>query len=164
MLKFILPLIVVEDVAVSRRFYEECLGKKMLYDFGADVQFEGGFSIHQKAHFQTLSGDKRRYAITLKTNAGELYFEADEIEEAQARLKQSGVEFIHEIKEHLWGQPGMHLYDLDGHIIEIGESMGSTILRLHGQGLPVVFDLISSVVLSLGIWPNKIPGISKRNE
>jgi uncharacterized glyoxalase superfamily protein PhnB len=137
MLKFIIPLIVVEDVAASRRFYEDCLGQKVLYDFGEDVQFEGGFSIHQKAHFQTLLGDQGRYAITLKSNAGELYFETDEIEAVQERLKQSGAEFIHEIKEHPWGQRAMRLYDRDGHILEIGESMGSAILRLQGQGLSV---------------------------
>ena len=43
MLKFILPLIVVEDVAASRRFYEDFLAQKVLHDFGEDVQFESGF-------------------------------------------------------------------------------------------------------------------------
>jgi len=137
MLKFISPLIVVEDIATSRRFYEDYLGQKVLFDFGEDVQFEGGFSIHQKAHFQTLLGDERRYPITLKSNAGELYFETNEMEAAQARLKQSGAEFIHEIKEQPWGQRAMRLYDLDGHILEIGESMESAIVRLHDQGLSV---------------------------
>ena len=137
MLKFISPLIVVEDIATSRRFYEDYLGQKVLFDFGEDVQFEGGFSIHQKAHFQTLLGDERRYPITLKSNAGELYFETNEMEAAQARLKQSGAEFIHEIKEQPWGQRAMRLYDLDGHILEIGESMESAIVQLHDQGLSV---------------------------
>ena len=137
MLKFISPLIVVEDIATSRRFYEDYLGQKVLFDFGEDVQFEGGFSIHQKAHFQTLLGDERRYPITLKSNAGELYFETNEMEAAQARLKQSGAEFIHEIKEQPWGQRAMRLYDLDGHILEIGESMESAIVQLQDQGLSV---------------------------
>jgi catechol 2,3-dioxygenase-like lactoylglutathione lyase family enzyme len=135
MLKFILPLIVVEDVPASRRFYEDYLGQKVLNDFGEDVQFEGGFSIHQRAHFKTLRGSERHYAITLKSNSSELYFETDDIEEAQARLKQSGTEFIHEIVEQPWGQRVMRLYDLDGHILEIGERMESAILRLNEQGL-----------------------------
>ena len=135
MLKFILPLIVVENVPASRRFYEDYLGQKVLFDFGEDVQFEGGFSIHQRAHFETLLGGERHYTITLKSNSGELYFEADDIEEAQARLKQSGTEFIHEIIEQPWGQRVMRLYDLDGHILEISEPMESTILRMHEQGM-----------------------------
>jgi hypothetical protein len=64
-----------------------------------------------------------------------LYFETENLEAAQARLKLSGAKFIHEIEEQPWGQRAMRLYDLDGHIIEIGESMGSSILRLHEQGL-----------------------------
>jgi catechol 2,3-dioxygenase-like lactoylglutathione lyase family enzyme len=135
MLKFISPLIVVEDVAASRRFYEDCLEQKVLYDFGEDVQFEGGFSIHQKAHFQTLLGDEQSYVITLRSNAGELYFETENIEAAQARLRLSGADFIHEVKEQPWGQRAMRLYDLDGHILEIGESMESAVRRLHEQGL-----------------------------
>ena len=95
------------------------------------------FTIHQRAHFQTLLGDKRHYAITLKSNSGELYFEAENLEAVQARLKRSGAEFIHEIDEQPWGQRVMRLYDLDGHILEIGESMESAILRLHEQGLSV---------------------------
>jgi uncharacterized glyoxalase superfamily protein PhnB len=137
MLKFILPLIVVEDVAASRRFYEDCLGQKVLFDFGEDVQFEGGFSIHQKAHFQTLLGDESRYPITLKSNTGELYFETTDTETVQERLKRSGAKFIHEIREQPWGQRVMRLYDLDGHILEIGESMESAVERLHEQGLSV---------------------------
>jgi catechol 2,3-dioxygenase-like lactoylglutathione lyase family enzyme len=135
MLKFILPLIVVEDVAASRRFYEDFLEQKVLHNFGEDVQFEGGFSIHQKAHFQTLLGDEHHYPITLKSNSGELYFETENLEAAQARLKLSGADFIHEVEEQPWGQRVMRLYDLDGHILEIGESMESAILQLHGQGL-----------------------------
>ncbi len=135
MLKFILPLIVVENVAASRRFYEDCLEQKVLHDFGEDVQFEGGFSIHQRAHFQTLLGDEKRYPITLKSNSGELYFEAENLDMAQERLKLAGVNFIHEIEEQPWGQRVMRLYDLDGHILEIGESMESSILQLHEQDL-----------------------------
>ena len=135
MLKYILPLIIVENVSVSKRFYEDCLEQKVLYDFGEDVQFEGGFSIHQRAHFQALLGDEKRYAITLKSNSDELYFETENINAAQERLKLAGAEFIHEIEEQPWGQRVMRLSDPDGHIIEIGESMGSSILRLHEQGL-----------------------------
>lgn len=135
MLKFILPLIVVENVTASRRFYEDFLEQKVLHDFGEDLQFEGGFSIHQRAHFQTFLGDEHHYTIILKSNSGELYFETENLEAAQKRLKLAGVEFIHEIEEQSWGQRVMRLYDLDGHIIEIGESMESSILRLHELGL-----------------------------
>ncbi len=117
MLKFVGPLIVVEDIAAARHFYEDCLGQKVVYDFGENVQFEGNFSIHRKAHYQSLLGDEKGYPITPRSNAGELYFETDDLEAALERLKQAGVEFIHEIREEPWGQRVMRLYDPDGHIV-----------------------------------------------
>ncbi|RPI31145.1 MAG: glyoxalase/bleomycin resistance/dioxygenase family protein [Chloroflexota bacterium] len=136
-MKFVCPLIVVEDIAVSRRFYEDCLGQKVKYDFGVDVQFEGDFSIHQKAHFQSLLGEEGRFPVTPKSHAGELYFETDDVDAALLRLKQAGVEFIHAVREQPWGQRVMRLYDPDGHIIEVGESLESAVARLHEQGLSI---------------------------
>ncbi len=136
-MKFVLPLIVVEDVAVSRHFYEHCLGQKVRFDFGEDIQFEGDFSLHQKGHFQSLLGAANRFPVTLKANAGELFFETDELEATQERLQQAGAEFIHPIREEPWGQRVMRLYDPDGHIIEIGETLELTVVRLDKQGLSV---------------------------
>jgi catechol 2,3-dioxygenase-like lactoylglutathione lyase family enzyme len=137
LLKFICPLIVVEDIAVSRLFYEKCLGQKIKYDFGVDVQFEGDFSIHEKTHFLGLLGDAERFEIILKSNASECYFETDEIEAVLLRLKQAEVDFIHEFREQPWGQRVARLYDPDGHIIEIGETMEAALIRLHEQGLSI---------------------------
>ncbi|MHB8131782.1 MAG: VOC family protein [Mobilitalea sp.] len=53
-MKFICALIVVDDIEISRRFYEKVLNQKVKYDFGENVTFEGGFSIHLKSHFLEL--------------------------------------------------------------------------------------------------------------
>jgi hypothetical protein len=37
--------------------------------------------------------------------------------------------------EHPWGQRGFRIYDPDGHIVEFGEPMSETVLRLHEAGL-----------------------------
>jgi catechol 2,3-dioxygenase-like lactoylglutathione lyase family enzyme len=137
MLKFVCALIAVENVAVSRHFYEELLGQKVRYDFGVDIQFEGDFTIHQQAHFQNLLGNPLNYPVTQKSNNAELYFETDELDPLYRRLQKAGVEFIHGIQEQPWGQTVMRFYDPDGHIVETGESMETAVLRLHRQGLPV---------------------------
>jgi len=134
MLKFVSPLIVVEDVARSRQFYEQLLEQKVKFDFGVDVCFEGDFTIHLKSHFQSLLGEASRYPITSKAHNGELYFDADDIESIYQRLQVAGVEFIEAIQEQPWGQRAMRLYDPDGHIIEIGEPMEITVRRFYGQG------------------------------
>jgi catechol 2,3-dioxygenase-like lactoylglutathione lyase family enzyme len=134
MLKFISPLIVVEDMAQSRQFYEQLLGQTVKFDFGVDVCFEGDFTIHLKSHFQSLLGDAAKYPITSKAHNTELYFDADDIESMYQRLQAAGVEFIEGIREQPWGQRAMRLYDPDGHILEIGEPMGITVQRFYRQG------------------------------
>jgi len=141
MLKFNSPLIVVEDIARSRFFYEQLLGQKVKFDFGENVPFEGDFSIHLKAHFQSLLGDAAQYPVTRKANWGELYFETDELMPIFQRLEEAGVEFIHPILEQPWGQRVMRMYDPDGHIIEIGETMEAVVWRFYQQGLPI--DMIN---------------------
>jgi predicted enzyme related to lactoylglutathione lyase len=90
MLKFVSPLIVVEDMARSRQFYEQLLGQKVEFDFGVDVCFEGDFTIHLKSHFQALLGEASRYPVTMKAHNGELYFDADDIESTCQRLQAAG--------------------------------------------------------------------------
>ena len=134
MLKFVSPLIVVEDMARSRQFYEQLLGQKVKFDFGVDVAFEGDFTIHLKSHFQSLLGDANKYPITIKAHNGELYFDADDIESIYQQLQAAGVEFIEAIQEQPWGQRAMRLYDPDGHILEIGEPLEATVQRFYRQG------------------------------
>ena len=134
MLKFVCPLIVVDEIARSRQFYEQLLGQKVKFDFGVDVAFEGDFTIHLKSHYQSLLGDVTQYPITKKAHNGELYFETDEIELIYQRLQAADVEFIEAVQEQPWGQRAMRLYDPDGHIIEVGEPMETAVQRFYRQG------------------------------
>lgn len=134
MLKFVAPLIVVEDITVSRIFYEQILGQTVKFDFGEDVQFEGDFSIHLRTHYQSLLGGEDAYPVTRKAHWGELFFETDELEAVQQRLSAANVEFVHPVREEPWGQRVIRLYDPDGHIIEIGESLEAVARRFHRDG------------------------------
>ncbi len=123
MMRFVCPLIVVEEIAASRHFYEQLLGQQVKADYGENVTFEGDFAIHLKPHYQALLGGAAQYPVAGRAHNGELYFETDEIEAAYQRLIQAGAEFIHAVREEPWGQRVMRLYDPDGHIVEIGEPM-----------------------------------------
>ena len=137
MLKFVCPLIVVEDITRSRHFYEQVLGQQVRFDFGENVAFKGDFAIHRQAHFQQLLGEPSRYSVVPRAHNGELYFESDEIEAILNRLKQNSVEFIHELREQPWGQRVMRFYDPDGHIVEIGEPIETVVWRFYKQGLSI---------------------------
>ncbi len=158
-MKFVSPLIAVEDVAVARRFYEECLGQVVRYDFGEDVEFEGSFSIHQRAHFQRLLGDAEAYPVARRANWGELYFQTEDLDAVLARVREAGVEFIHEVREMPWGQRCMRFYDPDGHVIEIGEAMEAVVVRLYGEG-----KTVEEIVGAIGMPEEFVRGVVEGKE
>ena len=135
MIKFICALIVVDEIAPSRHFYEDLLDQTVKFDFGENVTFEGDFSIHQRAHYQQLLGAEPQYPVMKKPHNAELYFETDEIELIDQRLQQAGIEYVHAMLEQPWGQRVLRVYDPDGHIVEIGEPMEVVVWRFHQQGL-----------------------------
>lgn len=131
-MKYICPLIVVSNVAISRNFYEKILNQKVKYDFGENIIFEGDFSIHKLDHYRKLIGNKE---VQHESNSFELYFEDDKLEELESKLKENNIEFLHEIKEQPWRQRVMRFYDPDKNIIEVGESMELVTSRLYLEGM-----------------------------
>jgi catechol 2,3-dioxygenase-like lactoylglutathione lyase family enzyme len=136
-MKYLGPLIVVEEIAPARKFYEELLGQRVQMDFGVNVSFEGNLAIHQKAHYQSLLGDADQFPIAKKTHNFELYFEAEDLAEVDRRLKEAGIRYVHEIREQPWGQRVLRAYDPDDHIVEIGETMEAVCIRYYQQGMTV---------------------------
>lgn len=140
-MKYICPLIVVEDIRASREFYEVLLEQKIKYDFGENITFEGDFALHLRSHFSELIDGK---PITRGSNGFELYFEHDDIEKMVEKLKCYNVGFLHETREQPWRQKVARFYDPDGHIIEIGESMEFLSFRLSKEGIAT--DEISKII------------------
>jgi catechol 2,3-dioxygenase-like lactoylglutathione lyase family enzyme len=137
MIKFNSPLIVVEDMARARHFYEDLLEQKVKFDFGENVVFEGDFSIHLQPHFQSLLGPADRFPVTHPSHWGEMYFDGDHLDQLAGRLADAGVEFIHPVVEQPWGQRVMRFYDPDHHIVEIGETFEAISVRMHAAGASV---------------------------
>ncbi len=135
-MKYKLPLIVVEDMERSRKFYEDLLGQEVILDFGANITFRGDFCLQTKDSWKGFLGD-REDTIMFRSNNFELYFEEEQIDKFVEKLKYNGVELIHEVKGYPWGQNVIRFYDPDMHVIEVGESMASVVKRFHGQGLSV---------------------------
>jgi uncharacterized glyoxalase superfamily protein PhnB len=136
-MRFICPLIVVNNIKASRFFYEKVLNQKVQCDFGENISFEGGFAIHLKSHFSDLISINENDIIQ-KSNNSELYFEEDDLDSFLQKLKDvSSIEYVHELKEQPWGQRVIRFYDPDMHIIEVGEPMESVVKRLLSKGLSI---------------------------
>lgn len=163
-MKFICSLIVVADIKKSRHLFEGVFGMKVKSDFGENVTFEGDFAIHQKDHFEGLIDGK---PVTQKSNSFELYFEEDDIEGVVKKLETEGLEFVHPMREQPWRQRVVRVYDYDGNIIEIGETMTATAKRLLCEGKSVeevaeITYLPEEVVAGLAV--EESPAIPKHPE
>lgn len=131
-MSFVSSIIVVEEIARSRRLYENILGLKVTADFGIyNLGFEGGLSMYGRAFFQELIGGR---ADLGKHNNVVLYFEVDHLEELEKGIADGGFEFLHGIKEQPWGQRNFRFYDHDDHLLEIAEKMDVAIRRLQQEG------------------------------
>ncbi len=133
-MKYTATLVAVDDIARSRKLYEELLGLFVVADYSENITFEGGLSLHKREHFEMLMGGQK----TVKgSKSFEIYFEEDNIEEIYEKIKQHGFEFLHDIAEQPWRQKVFRFYDYDKNIIEIGETLEHTAYRLHFKDMPI---------------------------
>lgn len=129
------PLLVVSDIERSKEFYAKALGQTVISDYGANVTFDGGFSL--QTGFAELAGFDPAL-IVQKSHSFELYFEAADFDECTARFDAMQVEYLGGgVREYSWGQRVVRFYDPDGHIIEVGEPMDFVAKRFLRQGLSV---------------------------
>lgn len=131
-MKFTGTLIAVKDIEASKRFYSDVLGLNVAADFGANVTLEGGVVLQT---LETWRQFIRTDDVVFQNNAGELYFEEDNLDAFCGHLKSFNICYIHELHEHPWGQRVIRFYDLDKHIIEVAEKLESVIFRFMKQGL-----------------------------
>jgi len=107
-----------------------------MYDFGANVTFEAGFSLQSKDRWAEFIG-KSTAEIIERSHSFELYFEEEEFDGFVDKLKTYLIQYVHDVKEYPWGQRVVRIYDPDLHIIEVGESMVSVARRFVGEGMSI---------------------------
>ncbi len=131
-MKYVGTLIAVSNMAISKQFYNDILGLKVVNDFGANVTLDGGIILQTLDTWKSfIKTDK----VILSNNAGELYFEEDDMDAFCNHLKSLEICYVHELFEHRWGQRVVRFYDPDKHIIEVGEKLDAVVLRFIKQGL-----------------------------
>ncbi len=134
--KFVSSVLLVQDVAVSKKFYMDHLAQEIAMDIGINVGFTSGLGLWQKdyAHSQIFGPGARPG----RGDDIELYFETENIENTWNHIRGQEIAIIHELKESPWCQRSFRIYDPDRFIIEIAESMENVVKRLHDSGLSEV--------------------------
>ncbi|MGC9308149.1 MAG: VOC family protein [Thermoplasmatota archaeon] len=132
---FKMPVIFVDDIAVSKQFYQNLFELTIEHDFGENIVFKDGFSLWQRQRAEHIIFGAPR---GLPPDAGrqvELYFETEDIEDLWQHIQENDVEVIHGLKAEAWGQRTCRMYDPDGYIIEVAEPMAAVVQLLAATGM-----------------------------
>lgn len=132
-MKYTCTVISVVDINAARKFYEELFGLEVYQDYGRNIAFTCGLALQQD--FDWLVGISKE-SVLKKSNNAELVFEEQDFDGFLSKLREySDIEYLGEVIEHSWGQRVIRFYDLDGHIIEVGEDMKMVIKRFLASGM-----------------------------
>lgn len=134
-MKYNCTVISVADIKAARKFYEDLFGLEVFQDYGRNIAFTCGLALQQD--FDWLVHLPKE-SILRKSNNVELCFEEQDFDSFLHKLKKyPNIECLGEVIEHSWGQRVIRFYDLDGHIIEVGENMKRVIKRFLASGMTI---------------------------
>ncbi len=128
-------LIVVTDIELSKAFYCDLFGLTVVTDFGGNVILTEGLVLQERVIWEKFTDKK----VVPYGNDAELYFEENDMDSFIEKLNQYPYEivYVNPLMEHDWGQRVIRIYDPDGHIIEVGESLEYVAKRYLKSGMSV---------------------------
>ena len=134
-MKFTTTLIAVRDMDSSLKFYKELFGQEVICDLGWNKTLTCGLTL--QLNFDKLC-EFPTEKMQWKSHNMELYFETEDIDSFMKSLvEHPEVECMHNLKQYPWRQRVIRIFDPDGHIIEVGESMESVAFREFSAGRSV---------------------------
>ena len=126
-------LISVANINAARKFYEDLFGLEVFRDYGRNIAFTCGLALQQDFDWLVNLPKER---VLKKSNNAEIVFEEQEFDGFLNKLKKyPDIEYLGEVIEHSWGQRVIRFYDLDGHIVEVGEDMKMVLKRFLASGM-----------------------------
>ena len=132
-MKYVCTVISVADISAARKFYEELFGLEVYQDYGKNIAFACGLALQQD--FDGLVSIPKEKVLK-KSNNAEIVFEEQDFDGFLNKLKAySEIEYLGEVIEHSWGQRVIRFYDLDWHLIEVGEDMQMVVKRFLASGM-----------------------------
>ena len=132
-MKYVCTVISVADISAARKFYEELFGLEVYQDYGKNIAFTCGLALQQD--FDWLVNIPKEKVLK-KSNNAEVVLEEQDFDGFLNKLKEyPEIEYLGEVIEHSWGQRVIRFYDLDEHLIEVGEDMQMVVKRFLASGM-----------------------------
>ena len=128
-------LIAVRDMERSLAFYRELFELEVALDLGWCKALSCGLTL--QLNFEQIA-DFPKESMTFRSNTMELYFETEDFDAFLALLDtHPEVERLHEARTFPWLQRSIHIFDPDGHLLEVSESMEIVARREFDKGFSV---------------------------
>lgn len=132
-MKYVCTVISVADISAARKFYQDLFGLEVYQDYGRNIAFTCDLALQQDFDW-LVSIPKEK--VLKKSNNAEVVFEEQDFDGFLNKLNEyPKIEYLGEVIEHSWGQRVVRFYDLDGHLIEVGENMKMVIKRFLASGM-----------------------------
>lgn len=131
----LINVLFVNNIDISKDFYINILAQTVKLDFGKNIIFESGFAIWEINPNHVISQHRKLNNVT--SNNFELCFETDNIYTVYKKLQSYQVNFLHPINTEVWGQQTIRFFDPDNHLIEIGETLETFVIKFYNKGLTV---------------------------
>jgi len=132
-MKYSSTAIFTKDIQASRHFYAELLGLSIMMDNDTHIAFNGGLNIWDISQAKNvIFGEDRPEPCGHKM---EICFDSEDVESDFEKAKAQGIFILNPLEEQPWGQLLFRVYDPDGVIVEIAESIFDTYKRLQTEGL-----------------------------
>ncbi|WP_301425311.1 VOC family protein [Bacteroides caecimuris] len=132
-MRYCCTVLSVSDINKARSFYENIFGLEVCQDYGRNILFSCGLALQQD--FDWLIGVSKEQ-VYKKPNNIEIVFEEHDFDGFLQKLNDyPSINFLGNVVEHDWGQRVIRFYDLDGHLIEVGEEMKMVIERFISDGM-----------------------------
>lgn len=131
-MKLCMTVLAVTDMEQSLNFYETFFEKGVSLDLGWCKTLACGVTL--QAHFAEVTEFPENW-MQFQSHTMGLYFETEDFDAFVALLnKHPEVKQLHTPNIRPWLQQSVHIYDPDGHLIEVAESMYTVGCRLFSEG------------------------------
>lgn len=154
-MKFCTTLIAVKDMEKSLQFYKNLFRQEVTLDLGWNKTLSCGLTLQE--HFDRLA-EFPADTMHFRSNTMELYFETEDFDRFLTLLGTfPEVERLHEAQTFPWLQRGIRIFDPDGHLIEVSESMYSVACKLFEKGKSVeeAAEVIQHPLSLVQTWHDK---------
>lgn len=154
-MRYSATLLAVRDMDRSLAFYKELFGQEVVCDLGWNKTLTCGLVL--QLHFDILA-EFPAESMHFKNHTMEMYFETEDMDAFMELLdRHPEVERLDQLRTYPWHQRGIRIYDPDGHLIEVSESMESVAFRefSYGHSVTETAELIQHPLALVQQWHDR---------